>query len=180
MNRVKRFEQFLNEENGGFYKEFLTQYKFIASVSSGMQKEYYESVVKDAKDVKISSIYDVFTEEEIERIKSRVHPKKKQCYANSYHLCTAGLLGYNILYCEGFTEVCGIPIEHAFNKVNDLYVDITLELAVGDDVKKNDYVLIGEYQPDKALELMAERGVYGGCYQENFIRTHKENVTQHA
>ena len=180
MNKVKRFEQFLCEEKENFYQNFINQYKFIASVTDGFQKEYYQCMIDDAKEVQIKSVYDVFTEEEIERIKSRVKPKAKECYANSYHLCTAGLLGYNILYCEGYTEVYGIPIEHAFNKVNDSYVDITLELVIGDDVKSKNYILLGEYQPNKALELMAKNGVYGGCYQENFFETHKENLTRHA
>lgn len=49
-----------------------------------------------------------------------------------------------ILYCEGKTNV-SIPIDHAFNKVGDAYIDITFEFALHENPSIYEYVTFGEY-----------------------------------
>ena len=175
MNKIKTYSQFVNENGGSFYNSFVTQYKFIASNSGGFQKDFFEKMVKDAKPVKMTPLNEVFTEEEIKKIKSRVRPKVKECYANAYHMCSE--TGFdNILYCEGFMSTYGIPISHAFNKVGDVYVDITKELALKETVTDTDYILLGEYDGNTALRAMAVEGYYGDVYRQMFIDSHKKEV----
>lgn len=175
MNRIKTYNQFVNENGGSFYNTFVTQYKFIASNSDGFQKEFYEKMVKDAKLIKITPLNEVFTEDEIKKIKQRVRPKKKECYSNAYHMCSE--TGFdNILYCEGFMSVYGIPIEHAFNKVGDVYVDVTKELALNESPLDTEYIVLGEYNSVDALRAMAVGGCYGNVYRQMFVDSHKKEV----
>lgn len=175
MNMIKTYNQFVNENGGSFYNTFLTQYKFIASHTDGFQKEFYEKMVKDAKPVKITPLNEVFTEDEIKIIKQRVRPKKKQCYKNAYHMCSE--TGFDdILYCEGFMSTFGIPIEHAFNKVGDVYVDITMELALKESPSNTEYIVLGEYDENVALRAMAVEGYYGNVYRQMFLNTHEKEI----
>ena len=82
----------------------------------------------------------------------------------------------NILYCEGFMSTFGIPIEHAFNKVGDVYVDITKELALKESPSDTEYIVLGEYNSIDALQAMAVEGYYGNVYRQMFIDSHKKEV----
>lgn len=172
MKTIKTYSQFIEEKNEHYASAVIDNLKLIASVTDGYQRDYYEQMLKDARIVKCSSVYDVFNEDEIARIKKLVRPKKKECYANAYHLTSCGIP--NVLYCEGYMSLKGLPIEHAFNKVGDKYVDITAELALGEDVDGNEYVLLGEYDGDTALQTMAEDGYYGGVYNKMFLKNLKD------
>ena len=49
----------------------------IAVLASGNQKKYYKDLLNEAEPVKMVSIKDVFSREEINKIKRLVRPKKK-------------------------------------------------------------------------------------------------------
>lgn len=70
-------------------------------------------------------------------IRQVIKPKPKECYRNSHLLCEA--FPERILYCEGKTNV-PIPIDHAFNKVGDAYIDITFEFALHENPSIYEYV----------------------------------------
>lgn len=91
------------------------------------QKAYFVDLFNTAKPVKIVPAADVLEDYELEYIQHVIKPRPKQCYRNSHLLCEA--FPERILYCEGKTNV-PIPIDHAFNKVGDAYIDITFEFAL--------------------------------------------------
>lgn len=81
-----------------------------------------------AKRVEVVKAADVFDEREIELIRRTVRPVVKGCYRNA-HLLTL-LFPDRVQYVEGKTNAF-IPIDHAFNRVGDKYIDITFEFALG-------------------------------------------------
>lgn len=121
----------------------------IASITSGRQKEFFTFKLEHAKEVAPVSIRDVFTAEEVERIKREVKPKIKQCFRN------ATLMAQyfpDIVYVEGELGIAGvIGIEHAFNRKGNKYFDVTMEMCLGKDVTKESYVSILEEDDKDAL-----------------------------
>ena len=159
---MKKFSQ-LNENNEMYGNDILNFLNSLAKITDGYQRQYYEMMASDAKIVRCSSIYDVFNEDEIRNIKRYANPKVKECYKNSYMLqinCDIP----DIVYCEGYTSYMGIPIEHAFNKIGDKYIDITAELALKRDVRDDEYVLLGEFTKEDVYNVINKTGYYGGVY----------------
>lgn len=105
---------------------------------------------------------DVFDEREIELIRRTVRPVVKECYKNA-HLLTL-LFPDRVQYVEGKTNVF-IPIDHAFNRVGNKYIDITFEFALGLDPTQYEYVAFGEYPAGVIEEITDQTGYYGDIYQ---------------
>lgn len=148
--------------------------KFFADNTSGYQQMLYNDKVEDADSVDIVSIYDVFDEKTIEDIKKYVNPQPKCCYENAYKLCDRIYdKKYDIKYCEGFLNMKGLPIEHAFNSVNGQYVDITIELALNKEIEDT-YVKYCEYDVDQVREILVQNGFYGNIYDTIKLNKYKE------
>lgn len=121
----------------------INQIRQEASLMSGKQRELYEKKIIVAKPVKCTSVKELFTDEEIERIKSTVRPKEKECWRNSQYLTT--IFPKDVKYVEGYLGIFDfLAIDHGFNKIGDKYFDITSELVLGKDVTKDSYVSILE------------------------------------
>lgn len=137
----------------------------FAVLASGNQQKYYQDLLKVVEPVKMVSIKEVFSPEEIKKIKQLVRPKKKMCYRNA-HLLTC-LFPDRVKYVDG--RVCvtdiGIPIDHAFNRVGDKYVDITFEMVWNEDTTNYEYIKFGEYDSDHVEMAAEETGIYGECYK---------------
>lgn len=166
---IKQFEQFMNEQNNHNGKEIISFIEKLSMITDGYQKQFYEKMLSDAKIVKCTSVYNILTENEIKKIKGRVRPVVKECYKNSYLLTKYGIIP-ETSYCEGYMNYMGIPIEHAFNKVGDKYIDITAELVLERDVDGDEYVVFGEYTKEDVLDIMLEINHYGGIYYNQFIK----------
>lgn len=147
----------------------LTQTAQFAKLCSGRQKEYYEQQLKDFHRVQCVSVKDVFTDDEIRLIRRVVKPQAKQCYRNA-HLLTA-LFPDRVQYTEGQVTIFngGFGIEHAWNKVGDVYVDITFEMALGEDPTKELYMALGTYNLTTITQVTSETGYYGSIYNQRFI-----------
>jgi len=154
--------------------------KFYATNMSGVQQELYKQKIKDADSVDIVPLSEVFTTEEIKEIKRRIQPKPKMCYENAYKLCDRFAYDHNhdIKYCEGYLNMKGFPIDHAFNCVDGKYVDITIELALGRNVAEegDTYITLCKYDIDKVREILLQNGFYGEIYNTIFLNKYKENV----
>ena len=114
----------------------------INGMLSGKQKEYHDIIIKHAKVVHCVPMSEVLTPEQIERIKIAVEPKPKECFKNAQNV-----VRYipGTVYVEGQYGVCGcVGVEHGFNRIGDKYFDVTAELALGEDVTKEDYISIME------------------------------------
>lgn len=103
------------------------------------QKAYFQDLLNAAKPVTIVPAADVLEDYELDYIRHVIKPKPKECYRNSHLLCEA--FPERILYCEGKTNV-PIPIDHAFNKVGDAYIDITFEFALHENPSIYEYVTL--------------------------------------
>lgn len=144
----------------------------MQQITTGKQKEYYTDLLQNAKPVKVVSVKDVFTPEGIRLIKERISPKKKQCYRNASLLTC---LFPDVMYVEGKVMPENMfPIDHAFNKVGDSYIDITVELVLGEDVTKPDYVVLGEYDNNQVVEVADKTELWGGCY--NYFWKKNKNI----
>lgn len=128
----------------------------------GRQAEFYRQMLKDAKPIEVVRLSEVFTDTEIKAIKRFVNPKVKECYRN------ATLFSHiypEVKYVEGKMTCCGaFGIEHAWNKVGDKYVDITMELVLDRDPTKEEYMALGEYDQETVVSICSEVGFYGSVY----------------
>lgn len=148
-----------------------TQLKQIASLTAGeMHRKYYGYLAEHSKDINVVPLREAFTEEEIETIKKHVRIEKKECYKNASRLC--GLFPDKVKYCEGQMNCYGLGIDHAWNKVGDVYVDITSELALGDDeekIRNTEYLLFGEYDYEVLVRVLMETEYYGDVFRHLFF-----------
>ena len=155
----------------------LTDIEAYAALASGNQQEYFKGLLNVAKPVEVVSIKDVFTKDEIKMIKRLVRPKKKMCYRNS-HLLTL-LFPDKVKYVEGIfsCSFIGLPIDHAFNRVGDKYVDVTVELALKEDVTEHEYIKFAEYDSEQIDSAAYETGYYGEYYKFYWMkRKNKEKI----
>ncbi len=177
---MKNIKQYITEELKDQDQNIMQMLKFFAQNMSGVQQEYYKQALKDANSVDIVPLSEVFTPDEIVEIKKRIHPKPKCCYENAYKLCDRFEYegNHDIKYCEGYLNMKGLPIEHAFNKVDGKYVDITIELALHRNIKDegDTYVTIGEYDTNEVREILVQNGYYGEIYNTIFLNKYKENI----
>lgn len=131
-------------------------------LGKGKQAEFYRQMLKDAKPIKVVRLSEVFTETQIAAIKRCVKPKAKECFRN------ATLFAQNfpdVKYVEGRMTICGaLGIEHAWNKIGDKYVDITMELVLERDPTKEEYITLGEYDRETVCNICIESGWYGNIY----------------
>ena len=167
---IQRIVEKLKPDDEGI----LTMLKFFAENTSGYQQMLYKDKLNDADSVDIVSVYDVFDEKTIEYIKKRIKPQPKCCYENAYKLCDRMYDDkYDIKYCEGYLNMRGLPIDHAFNCVNGQYVDITIELAL-DRKLEDTYVKYCEYDIDQVREILVQNGFYGNIYDTIKLNKYKE------
>ena len=131
----------------------------------GKQAEFYRQMLKDAKPIEVVRLSEVFSPAEIKAIEVLVYPKKKQCYRNATLLSHINHIFPDVKYVEGKMTCCGaFGIEHAWNKVGDKYVDITMELVLGRDPTKEEYMALGEYDQETVVSICTELGWYGNIY----------------
>ena len=138
------------------------------------QEKYFASKIKNGKAVSCVSVRDVFTNDEIKKIRRFVRPQKRMCYKNAHLMALA--FPDRVKYVEGEVSImCGrLGIEHAWNLVDGkYYVDVTFEMALNEDVTQEGYVSIGVYDVDTINDVARETGVYGGIYENLYI--HKLN-----
>ena len=177
---MKTIIEYITEAVKSKDQQIIEMLKFFAKNMSGVQQELYQQKVKDAESVDIVPLSEVFTPEEIADIKKRVHPQPKMCYENAWKLCDRFEYegNHKIEYCEGYLNMRGFPIDHAFNKVDDKYVDITIELALGRNVAEegDTYITLGTYNTDEVRKILLQNGFYGDIYNTIFLNKYKENV----
>ncbi len=174
---MKKINTYISEAIKDEDKGILDMLDFFAKNMSGVQQEFYKKMKEDADSVDIVPLKEVFSDEEIKEIKKRVNPKPKACYENAWKLCDRFEFDSNhdIKYCEGYLNMKGLPIDHAFNKVDDKYIDITVELALNREIEDT-YVVVGEYDTDKVREILLQNGFYGDIYKTIFLNSYKEKI----
>ena len=133
------------------------------------QNAYYTQLAQDAKEVEVSSVFDVFTADEVLTILRVVEPKKRQCYRNSALMTE--LFPDRCKYVEGYGWNGIFKVEHAFNRIGDKYIDITDELALGVDVSELPYVALIEADRDEIIsDIEAHDNTTGDYYLHTFLK----------
>lgn len=144
------------------------------------QKSFYIQRAKDARPVQCVRMRDVFTSEQMAFIRGNYKTQQRMCYKNASTL--VGLLAHPwaflfdepVKYVEGFAYSCGLlPIEHAFVKVGDRYIDPTFERALKKDVRKEEYVSCIELDYDTMRKYQSETGYYGELYLYDYLLRHE-------
>lgn len=165
----------LNEALRGNDSIIMDMLRMFANSTSGVQAALYNQKMRDADSVDIVPLSEVFTEDEIKYIKRVVRPKAKMCYKNAFELMDYfSNSDHDIKYVEGYLNMRGLPIEHAFNMVDGKYVDCTIELALGRDVTEDTYVKIGEFDIDTVREILLQNEFYGQIYETIFLNNYRE------
>lgn len=144
-------------------------------LSNKKQKAYYESMISDAKIIHITPMNEVFDKDTIKRIKRDIKPRAKECFKNATLLCQ--MFPKEAEYVEGkFTILGCYSTDHAWNKIGDKYVDITMELALKRDPKEEEYVSLGEYKESDIIPCLLKNKVYGNIYVEHFLNNYGKNI----
>lgn len=148
----------------------------LAEIMSGRAKKYYESMIADATPIRIAPLSEVFDEETIKLIKTQIRPEPKLCFKNATLLCT--MFPDRVKYVEGkFTVAHTISTEHAWNKVGDKYIDITMEIALERNPAEEEYIALGEYDESEILPYLFESKVYGGIYEQKFLEDYGKDLS---
>lgn len=144
------------------------------------QKAWFEQQANDARPVQCVRMRDAFTPEQLQFLFKNTGYKtqQKMCYRNAADLVerVAWMAGHfdpgvpETKYVEGFAYCYGLlPIEHAFVKVGDLYVDPTFERALHRDVRNELYVSCIEFDFETMAKYQAETGFYGELYVYDYM-----------
>lgn len=138
------------------------------------QRQYFVDTIDVAKRVEVVRAADVFNDYELEIIRGVLKPQPQQCYRNAHLLCQ--LFPERVRYCEGKTHTL-IPIDHAFNRVGDKYVDITFEFALNDaELTEYEYVVFGEYDLQTIDRITEATGYYGDIYRNVYVERLKRDT----
>lgn len=173
---MKKINDYITEKLKTEDQSILDFLNMLAKNCSGYQKALFTDKANDADSIDVVSINEVFDEDTIEKIRKYVRPVPKSCYENAYKLCDRIHDDrYDIKYCEGYLNMKGIPIEHAFNSVNGKYVDITVEMALERPIEDT-YVLIGEFNVNEVREILLQNKYYGNIYDTIKLNKYKENI----
>ena len=128
---------------------------------------------------------DAFTPEQMRFLRIHYHARQKECYRNAAEfvvLCSweSSVFPEPVKYVEGFAYSCGLlPIEHAFVKVGDKYIDPTFERALHLDVRKEMYASLIELEYWAMLQLQVETGYYGELYMYDYMKHHNARLAAH-
>lgn len=138
--------------------------------SSGVRAKYWEHVRRTCKTVEVKHIADVLSQEAIDQIIDRAMPRLKDCFRNAYYIAEIG--GYK--YVEGLVNVCGIPIEHAWNKTKDgRYFDATFDLLGLEPGEEYTSLYEGSWYDISRLSLQGR--VFGGYPNQVFLNSLETN-----
>ena len=162
--------------------------KDLASLNCGHEQiAWYTQQVKDARPVQCVRMRDVFTREQLQFIFKNTGYKAeiKMCYKNAAELveCIEWMAVHydsdipDIKYVEGFLDSL-FPVEHAFVKVGDKYIDPTFERALHLDVRNMPYVSCIELDRETMEQYQTETGYYGGLYMYDYMRKNRPEMAE--
>ena len=142
------------------------------------QQAWFDQQANDARPVQCVRMRDAFTPEQLRFLDILGYKtQQKMCYRNAAELVRliGGLGAFTLTtapvrYVEGFAYAYGLlPIEHAFVKVGDLYVDPTFERALHRDVRKEVYAACIELDFETMAKYQVETGFYGELYVYDYM-----------
>lgn len=156
--------------------QIIKELRWLSEKMFGKQKAYYDRMLADATPIRITPLSEVFDEETIKLIKTQIRPEPKLCFKNATMLYT--MFPDRVKYVEGRFTVCGcFSTEHAWNKIGDKYIDITMEIALERNPAEEEYIALGEYEESEILTYLFESKVYGGIYKQKFLENYGKDLS---
>lgn len=147
------------------------------------QKAWFEQQANDARVVHCVRMRDAFTPEQMAYIRENYRTQQKMCYRNAAELVRiiAGRGGEIRLFPEPVRYVEGyayglLPIEHAFVKIGDKYIDPTFERALHRDVRKEMYASCIELDPLTMANYQLETGYFGELYVYDYLKRNRPEL----
>lgn len=147
----------MNEERikGQYMIDLMKQIKSL--VGDTAQGKFYQTKIDNAKPVILTSVRELFSEEEIQRLRRSVRPAMHGCFATAQRLS----MFHGFEYVEGEWGVGGgFGIEHAFNRKGDKYFDFTSELVLGKNVEEEEFISVAEFSQDFVRKACVESGQF--------------------
>ena len=124
--------------------QIINYFKQFAKMTSGNQKDFWDWKLENAQvltHVKTDEIRDQYPEIDEWIKNNKVNIVQKQCFRNAGQLC---INVDGVDYVEGEILYHGIPIEHAWNKIDGKYFDITKDILFPHNSDYAEYVKIIE------------------------------------
>lgn len=94
---------------------------------------------------------------QVKKINEKYPPLPKACYLNASHLA---LNVPGCIYVEGIVSFNGIPIDHAWNKINGKYFDSTYDIALEGHTPFDEYLAIIELDKDELKKYQKQGSEY--------------------
>lgn len=166
---MRRFKQILLEENGKMSYSGVEGYlKALSEMTSGKQKEYYQTLLDNLHKVNIGSYRDseVLTYH-IDNLRRKM-PKtdtfcqKKGCYDTAINV-SVRIRDIDINYVEGYVQSV-IPIVHAWNyyEDEDIYFDLINDIAWEGGGHFQEYYEVLNLGRYELMDAMTHSGYAGG------------------
>ena len=149
----------------------IKEIEYLASLTSGKQRKFFDQMLRDAHIVKVERMTDVLSASDVQYLKRVIKVKAKECYRNAT-LIACYMPG--IRYVEGKFAPFGFGIEHAWNEYKGHYFDATRELALKEIPDDVEYVALGEYDAPEVMSVCEKREFYGEIYQTRFLQQNKQ------
>lgn len=117
------------------------------------QGRFYKAKSENAKPIRLTSVKELFSEEELKSILRGVKPEIHGCFATAQRMS----LNYGFEYVEGEWGVGGgFGIEHAFNRKGDKYFDLTSEIVLNKNVDEEEFISVAEFSADFVRNTLLE------------------------
>lgn len=121
------------------------------------QGRFYKTKADKAKPIHLTSVKELFSEEELKKLLRDVKPKMHGCFQTAQRLS----MFYGFEYVEGEWGVGGgLGIEHAFNRKGDKYFDLTSEIVLNKNVEEEEFLSIAEFSANFVRNVCLELKVY--------------------
>ena len=134
------------------------------------ERSWFAWAAERAVPVQVVSIKEVFDENQINFIRAVIDPQPKECYKNAALMTQ---LFDDVDYVEGQMMAAGIlGVDHAFNRIGERYIDITVELALNHpNVQDGVYAKIKEYSSAEVLKYVMQEECYRNWNQYEFVKS---------
>lgn len=151
------------------------------------EKHFMTQRMKDARPVECVRMQAVFNAEQMDYLRQYYRPRQRMCYKNASELLrliaepggASWLFPEPAFYVEGFVHSNALfPIEHAFVKIGDRYIDPTFERALKRDPRQEMYVSLIEIAPRELLKLEGETGYYGEMYRYSYLKRFRPDLAE--
>lgn len=101
---------------------------------------------------------------------TRIKAKPHSCYLNALAVC---MVNPEVKYVEGYIEVHGVPLDHAWNYYNGVYFDVTEEV-IDSELKDCPHRAIMVLSSPEVMGFAAEKSV-SGPYLQDWLKKSAES-----